>query len=456
MHSFPLRVAMARVCGSLAISTSVFLPMVSHAASDQDVAELKAMIQQLRHDYEARIDTLEARLTQAEKAEAPTQSEQPSQPVSLPAPTPTPVAAASAFNPSIGVVLSGALRSYSNPAGNVPGFLGGGESAPGAEGLSLGESEISLSADIDNRFSGKLTASLADDDGETSIELEEAFLEAAIGNGMRLKGGRFLSNIGYLNPRHAHTDDFADRPLPYRLMLNGAYKDDGVGFAWVAPTDRYLEFGGEYLRGGQFPAAGAGHAGMGAWTAYLTLGDDIGFSGSWQAGLSYLDARADERLSGDPGAEDSFSGDSHLWIADAIWKWAPNGDPTLRNFKLQGEFFWRDEDGDFTPNGGTALPYSGRQRGWYVQAVYQFMPQWRFGSRIAGLNADDPGAALAGGALDPLGHDPRDYSLMLDWSNSEFSRLRLQYTYDKSTRQANNAWTLQYIMSLGAHGAHTY
>jgi len=46
---------------------------------------------------------------------------------------------------------------------------------------------------------------------------------------------------------------------------------------------------------------------------------------------------------------------------------------------------------------------------------------------------------------------------MLDWSPSEFSRLRLQYAHDKSLiNQIDNQWSLQYIMNLGAHGGHEF
>ena len=55
------------------------------------------------------------------------------------------------------------------------------------------------------------------------------------------------------------------------------------------------------------------------------------------------------------------------------------------------------------------------------------------------------------------GHDPYRWSLMADYSPSEFSRLRLQYNNDHSRPgAADNQWTLQYIMSLGAHGAHEF
>jgi hypothetical protein len=45
---------------------------------------------------------------------------------------------------------------------------------------------------------------------------------------------------------------------------------------------------------------------------------------------------------------------------------------------------------------------------------------------------------------------------MVDWSPSEFSRLRLQYARDDSREDTDDQVYLQYIMTLGAHGAHQY
>ena len=46
---------------------------------------------------------------------------------------------------------------------------------------------------------------------------------------------------------------------------------------------------------------------------------------------------------------------------------------------------------------------------------------------------------------------------MVDWSPSEFSRLRLQLARDKSRNgEADSQVWLQYVMSLGAHGAHKF
>jgi len=70
------------------------------------------------------------------------------------------------------------------------------------------------------------------------------------------------------------------------------------------------------------------------------------------------------------------------------------------------------------------------------------------GTRDFGLNA----ANLAVDA-----YKPKKTTAMVDYSWSEFSRVRLQYAQDKSMAGiTDKQWTLQYIMSLGAHGAHKF
>ena len=95
--------------------------------------------------------------------------------------------------------------------------------------------------------------------------------------------------------------------------------------------------------------------------------------------------------------------------------------------------------------------------GWYAQTVYKFLPKWRVGARYAQLYAGDTPAGLAGSALDSEGHDPWSGTAMIDWTNSEFSRARLQYNHEElADGQNDNQIMLQYIMSIGAHGAHAF
>jgi hypothetical protein len=268
--------------------------------------------------------------------------------------------------------------------------------------------------------------------------------------------GRFFSDIGYLNTRHFHAWDFADQPLVYQVFLGQQYLDDGLQLRWLAPTDFYLELGGEILRGDRYPAGGAAHSGLGARTLSARTGGDIGFSSSWLLGVSWLSADADDRASGGEDDPLLFTGDSDLLIADFVWKWSPNGNWRQRNFTFQAEYLWRNEQGEYAVSDGTVGPWDVDQSGWYAQAVYQPFPRWRFGARYDRLSGDDPGDLWLDTALYPLGGDPSRYSLMVDWSNSEFSRLRFQYNYDSAGVQDDNQLGLQYIFSIGAHGAHSF
>ncbi|HYM34093.1 MAG TPA: TonB-dependent receptor [Steroidobacteraceae bacterium] len=364
-----------------------------------------------------------------------------------------------AFNPALSVILDGKYAHYSlDPARyGISGFLLGSDAGLAPRGFSLGESEIAASANVDDRFYGQLTTALHADGDKTDVSVEEAFIQTtALPSGFTLKFGRFFSDIGYLNSKHAHAWDFVDQPLAYKAMLNMQYGDDGVQARWVAPTDLLVELGAEAFRGAQFPAANATHGGVGAWSAFAHAGGDIGNEQSWRAGVSYLNADSTQRESALPtGDRLLFDGSDRLWIADFVWKWAEHGNPKTRNIVVQGEYLRRQESGAVSDTSVTSN-YSGTQQGFYLQAVWQFMPRWRVGLRYDKLNASNRAPAL--GIMTPLSdtHSPNRTTAMVDFSNSEFSRLRLQLAEDKSQPQSDTQLTFQYVMSIGAHGAHQF
>ena len=398
------------------------------------------------------------------------------------APIAAPQAGASnSFNPNLALILGGTLARLSQDPQQyrLQGFVpSGGDAGPGQRGFELGESELTLSANIDPRFAGQLTFSVS---GDNTVSVEEAFVQTrALSNGWNLKAGRFLSSIGYLNGQHAHVWDFVDAPLAYQAFLGGQYKPDGVQAKWLAPLDQFLELGVEVGSGRSFPGNDRNSNGVGATSVFAHLGDDIGNSSSWRTGLSYLRTGAnarnyDDALASGQTVNTAFTGKSATWIADAIYKWSPNGNPTATNFKLQGEYFRRREDGSLGvgpgsgsgPDSGTAPAsggYASSQSGWYVQGVYQFMPLWRSGLRHDRLSSGSQHIGLVAGGTLPAASfplleawTPSRTTLMVDYSPSEFSRLRLQLGRDKSRPGVvDNQIFLQYIMSLGTHAAHTF
>ncbi|XYJ08618.1 hypothetical protein ACSUZJ_14510 [Telluria sp. B2] len=483
---------------SAAIAAAFALPLSASAADTKELDAIREQIREMKESYEARLQALEQRLQDAQAAVAEAQnaaaaaqqqaaavvpapaaaqaaSPQVAAAPAAPAPAaPAPAAVASSaggvaqrdnsFNPSIGLVLGGTLSNLQRDPGTYRfgGFMSPeGEAGPGSRSFNLGESELTMSANIDPTFAGQITFALS---GENEVEVEEAYVRTReLGGGINGRAGRFLSGVGYLNALHSHTWDFADAPLAYQAFFGGQYKVDGVQARWLAPLNTFLELGVELGNGRAFPGNDRNKNGVGAASVFAHVGDDIGDSSSWRAGLSYLRTRADKREFEDEGVLNAFSGRSTMWVADAVYKWAPNGNPTQRNFKLQGEYMRRKETGSLA-SGELADAYASTQSGWYLQGVYQFMPNWRAGLRYDRLSSGTPYIGLVesgtlGLAAFPAlaSYAPKRASVMVDYGPSEFSRLRLQFARDEARPGvSDNQVFLQYIMSLGAHAAHAF
>lgn len=371
-----------------------------------------------------------------------------------------------AFNPNMMLVLSGGYAgSQFEPSSPATGFAM--NPHPFRErGFNLGESELALWANIDTQYRGTATFAL---DPAGGLSVENAFVQtSSLGEGFSLKFGRFFSGLGYLNAQHAHVWDFADQPLVYATFWGNQLGDDGVQLKWLAPTETYIEFGAELGKGRGFPGSDTPQNRSGANTLFAHVGSDIGIEQSWQVGLSLHRTRAIDRISDNVPdlngnfVSNAFSGSSRTVGLDFVWKYAPNGNAHERQLKLQAEFFRRTEQGLLTYDTAVANiadTYTVTQNGWYVQGVYQFSPSWRSGLRYDRL---DPGTAQIGAAnvgnlISQYAYQPKRVSWMLEYSASEFSRLRLQWARDESRQGlSGNQVMVQYIMSMGAHGAHAF
>lgn len=459
----------------LATTSALAFVLSPTAWAGDDVAALRAALEALKSEYSTRVSALEARITQLESA-AVVAADTTAASASLPppvAPVDSTKSGASAFNPAMSVILAGNYASLSeNPQTfHIAGFIpNSGEIGPGERSFNLGESELTLNANVDPYFYANLTAAVAADD---SIGVEEAYFRTlALHDGFTLKGGRFFSGVGYLNEIHAHAWDFIDQPLAYQAFFGGQLKQDGVQLKWIAPTDTFIELGAETGNGQEFPGTRRNRNGLNGNALFAHLGGDVGDSTSWRAGVSWLDHRAENRAFEDTDAAgvpvlDAFTGTARTWIVDATLKWAPHGNVIQNQLKVQGEYLHRTEDGQLAfDSAGLALSdgYRSSQSGWYLQSVYQFRPRWRAGARYDSLDSGSPRIGLVqSGFLTRddfpalLSASPDRITLMLDWSPSEFSRLRLQQAWDDSRDAARDRELfLQYIFSIGAHGAHKF
>lgn len=349
------------------------------------------------------------------------------------------------LNPEIGVVLEGLFHS--------------GETALSgqSEGFSLGHNELTLSSPIDDLFHGRLTSVLESHDGEVEVGLEEAFVETtALPFHMTVKAGRFLSQVGYLNSRHTHEDDFIGRPLVYRAFLGNHYFDDGVRVNFLMPVSFYWQVGAEVFNGSQL--IGSGHdEQIGVYTLSTKFGGDINASSSWQGGLAYLGNRL-TNIESDEEEHDhddhdheghnhsaAYSG-RHIYIADLVWKWAPNGNSKEQQWVFSTEYLRANNINQHASD-------DDYQYGWYGSLVHRFAPSWEVGYRYGEAN-------LKQAHEDHLDdQSSKEHQVALTWSRSHFSSIRFTYSAQDSAGfnpEDDHSIGLQFLMSFGAHGAHEY
>ena len=456
------------------------LPHTAYANPAEELVLIKQMMAQMRLDYEQRMKLLEDRLKANEQAtpSAPSAQNAPSMSsASSPAPAELKNKPAGTntntntstnkggFNPDISLVLSGqyARLSRDPQTYRLKGFTSAGELGPGERSFNLGESELGISGNIDQNFYGAANLALAADN---SLGVEEAFIQTtALPKGLSVKAGRFLSGLGYLNEKHAPTWDFADAPLAYQAFFGGQFKQEGLQGRWVLPTKQFIELVAEAGRGAIFPGAASNVNKAGAMTLGARTGGDFGTNSNWRLGAAMLRVTPTARESGSVDAlgadvNNAFTGKSTLAVLDGVWKWAPKGNAKQTNFTLQGEYFRRKESGNLSydlAGANTTDAYTSAQSGWYVQGVYQFMPAWRVGLRTEQLKTGMTDYGSNNAVMSAASGKPSRNSIMLDWTPSEFSRIRLQVADDKSSLagKSRNVY-LQYQMSLGAHGAHSY
>ena len=421
------------------------------------------------------------------------------------------LSAATQFNPSISLILDGNYA-HDNKKGKASDYLeemagishtvhdAHGDEHGLEQGFNIGESELVMSATVDPYFDGKLTLAI---DGQGGTELEEAWLQTRmLPAGLKIKMGKFLSDIGYLNSQHPHTWDFADQNLAYTALLGEhGLKDTGVQLTWLAPTPVYALFGIEALQGQEQERFGAlveeelNHetldennmlgsfaeqkAGPRLNTLFAKFAPDLGNNHALQWALSYAQAKQYQQLLNEDdiaqnGDELALDGKQTLIATDIVYKWDSAGEYGQGDVKIIAEYLQLKKDMTVVASGvgmdtdgDTVLDtfplaigskVTGKQDGYTLQASYGIAPHWQ-----VSLRHDATGNT---NELNEAGNkisfkDSSRNSVALSFYASEFSRLRLQASQADLADETGkvekvNQVFLQYTHSLGVHGAHKF
>ena len=357
-------------------------------------------------------------------------------------------------NPNLSVVFdtfgySSNLRNAELSSRGVPGFTTQGLDQ--RQGFNVDSAELFFFSPVDPylNFYANLPVS------ESGIDIEEAYVvTTALPEGWQIKGGKFKSNFSRLDSQHPHAWDFWDIALPYRAFLGneGLGGEKGVQLTYLPALPIYTIFGAEVLQGENALLFGQGaEERPHAFTFFVKSSVDTSDYSTLYFGPSVLFGKTDN-TNILPNTE--VRGNSALYGMEAVWKWKPTNRQALT---IQSEYLFLTQSGTATDTLTNVVDSLKREQdGFYVQGVYR-INRWGIGARYDTLNIFSDTFKQAGVQKD-YGKPWRE-TASLEYNPSEFTRIRLQASHDKSDTligRTNDEAILQFNFTVGAHPAHSF
>lgn len=291
-------------------------------------------------------------------------------------------------------------------------------------GFNLNYGEMEISSTVDPYF-----------DIDTALHIEKEGLHIgelyvttkALPYGLRLKAGKFKSEFGRINSKHQHNWRFSNIPLVLESYFGaGGLGDEGIQLTYTLPTDTYLMAGYEAMQGSNGRSFGEDDANS-LNIGYLKSGLDITDSTSLLLGATLM------RGDNPNGKTDIYGGDLTLkTIFDSY-----------SSLTWQSELLYRNKD---LVNNTEA-----KQAGAYSELIYGHDSNWATGVRYDTLFKN----------IKNQPDDLNKYTAMVEYKPFEFSKIRLQYVYDKSKsfggkRKNGQEILLDLTIESGSHGAHAF
>ena len=345
-----------------------------------------------------------------------------------------------------------------------------GDHDPQQRGFNARNIELAFDGAVDPYFEGFANIVFKlDNDNETSVEVEEAFMQTtSLPFNLQLKGGQFFAAFGRLNPTHPHTWDFADTPLVNGLFLGpDGLRGVGAQASWTLPLPWYsqLIFASQNGRGSTgFSFRNPGDDGVffdRVTTDREARGlQDFVWIPRFENSFNLSDTQT--VLAGVSGAfgsnETGANSRTQIYGADLLYKWksshAEGGFPFV---KWQTEFMYRRFQAGHGADDSFPVAETFHDWGLYSQVLWGFKKGWVAGIRGDYVHMQDSEFT------DDLDRQSRwRLSANLTWYPTEFSKIRLQYNQDSleenfslSAREVESIF-LQWEFILGSHGAHKF
>jgi len=329
----------------------------------------------------------------------------------------------------------------------IPGFINAGDAElpfNKNSGLNFNYAEVAMRSTVDPYFDAFAIFHLHPD----AFEIEEAFVQTrALPYSFVIKAGKFKSAFGRINAKHQHTWQFDSQPIIYKSLFGpDGISDAGVQAQWVAPTDTYIMAGVEAFEGTNVRSFGNTKTDVAAdsqnkhlYVGYLKSSIDVGEDLSILGGVSIAHGTNYENNSTNPTniyGVDLTMRDQLGSYSSLIW---------------QSEFLQRNKKLDTRTD---------KQAGLYSELIYQYNNNWSTGVRYDAITLND--TDLSAYHSKNINTDNLDrYTAKIDYHPFPMSRLRVQYTYDRTKiiageRRDTNEVMFSINIAAGAHGAHNY
>jgi hypothetical protein len=345
-----------------------------------------------------------------------------------------------------------------------------GDHDPQQRGFNARNIELAFDGAVDPYFEGFANIVFKlDNNNETEVEVEEAFLQTTnLPFNLQLRGGQFFAAFGRINPTHPHTWDFADDPIVHgRFLGPDGLRGVGAQVSWTLPTPWYSQLivAGQNGRGGTgYSFRNPGEDGMffGRLTTDRELRglQDFVWIPRWENSVDLSPTQV--LLAGVSGAfgsnETGANARTQIYGADFFYKWksshAEGGFPFV---KWQTEAMYRRFEAGRGINQTFPVAETFHDWGMYSQLLWGFKKGW-----VAGVRGDYLHMEVSRFTDDEERQSRSRISANLTWYPTEFSKLRLQYNHDflqenffLSGRDVDSVF-FQFEFILGAHGAHKF
>jgi hypothetical protein len=345
-----------------------------------------------------------------------------------------------------------------------------GDHDPQQRGFNARNIELAFDGAVDPYFQGFANIVFKlDNDNETEVEVEEAFLQTTnLPFNLQLKAGQFFAAFGRINPVHPHAWDFADAPLVHgRLLGPDGLRGVGAQMSWIVPVPWYsqLMLGVQNGRGGTgFSFRNPGDDGIffdRRTTDREMRGlQDFVWIPRWENSVDLSPTQVVlAGVSGAFGSNDTGPNNrTQIYGGDFLYKWksshAEGGFPFV---KWQTEVMYRRFETGRGMDQSFPVAETFHDWGMYSQVLWGFKKGWVVGVRGDYLDMEDSKFT------DDLDRQSRSrISANLTWYPTEFSKIRLQYNHDffeesffLAGRDVDSVF-LQFEFILGSHGAHKF